>query len=78
MFLPFIAHPAYVGHRVRVVPALAGREAAQSIRRAGWTLAQDDRIVAHQDIEPVARLDVEFAARRARHDDLVLGAYLDA
>ena len=78
MFLPLIAHPADVGNWVRVVPALAGREASQSIRRTGWSLAQDDRVVRHQHIESVSGFYAEIAPCLARNDDLVLGADLDA
>jgi hypothetical protein len=78
MGLPFISKSADEGHRVRVIPALAGGKAAQSVRRARGSLAQDDRIAGHEDVKSVARLDVELAARLARHDDLVLGADLDA
>jgi hypothetical protein len=69
---------ADVGHRIRVVPALAGGQAAQSIRRTGWSLSQDDRIAGQEDVEAIARLDAEFAARLAWYDDLMLGADLDA
>jgi len=78
MGLPLISKSTDIGHRVRVVPALAGGEAAQSIRRSGWSLSQDDRIARHDDVEAIARLDTKIAPRLARNDDLVLGADLDA
>jgi hypothetical protein len=41
-------------------------------------LAEDDHAVGDSDIQPIARLDPEVAARHAGDDDLVLGTYLDA
>jgi hypothetical protein len=78
MFLPLISKSSYVRDRVRVVPALAGGKAAQSIGWARWPLAQDDRIAGHEDVEAIARLDAQFAAGVAGHDDLMLSGNLDA
>lgn len=76
--LPLVSKSAHVGHRVRVVPALARREAAQPIRRSGRALSKHDRVIDERDVQPIARGDAEPSACLAWHDDLVLGADLDA
>ena len=78
MGLPFISKSADVGYRVRLIPALAGGEAAESIRGAGRSLAEDDRIVGHEHVEAVPGFDAEIAPGLARNDDLVLGTDLHA
>ena len=74
----FIAEPADEGDWIRVVPASTGCEAPKPVRWPGRSLAQDDDVARHQDIEPVASPDPELPARLAGDDDLVLGADLDA
>jgi hypothetical protein len=76
--LRLLAQSADIGHRVGLIPALAGRQAAESIRGAGRSLAEDDRVVRHEHVEAIPGLDPEIAPRLARHDDLVLSADLDA
>jgi hypothetical protein len=76
--LCFIAQSAHEGDGIRVVPPSTGCQPSQPVRWPGRSLAQDDHAVSHAYVEPVARLDPEFTARFARHDDLVLGTDLDA
>jgi hypothetical protein len=76
--LRLVTQAADEGHRIRVVPASPGGESAQAIGRAPWSLAEDDRIIDHFDVQPVAGFDAEIAPRLARDDDLVLGADLYA
>jgi hypothetical protein len=84
-FLPF-RHPSvhlialrpHIRDGVAAGPRLAGPEATEAVRRASRTRSKDDQTVVDQDVEPVARLDPERGSRLARHDDLVLGADLDA
>ena len=76
--LCFVAQSANEGDGIRVVPASTGSQPSQPVRWPGRSLAQDDDVVRHHDIEPVAGLDPELAARLAGDHDLVLGADLDA
>jgi len=78
MGLPFISKSANVGHWIRLIPALAGGEAAKSIGGACGSLAQDDGIVGHEHVEAVPGFDAEIAPGLARNDDLVLGTDLHA
>ena len=76
--LPLISKSAHVRHRVRVVPALSRRQAAEPVGGAGRSLAQDDRVIGHDDVQAVACLDTQFAPSLAWDHDLMLGTDLDA
>jgi hypothetical protein len=73
-----IAKPPHEGDRIRLIPTPADGEAAKAIRRSTRPPPQDDRVIRHDDIQPVARLDAERSASLAGHNDLVLGTDLDA
>jgi len=74
----FIAQSADEGDRIRVVPASTGSQPSQPVRRPRRPLAENDRVVRHDDVEPVAGLDPELPSSLAGNHDLVLGADLDA
>ena len=76
--LGLVAQPSNERDRIRFVPSLAGRKPSEAVRRPRWPLAQHDRVAGDLDVEPVAGFDTQLPACFARHDDLVLGADLDA
>jgi len=76
--LCFIAQSADEGDRIRVVPTSTGSQPSQPVRWPRRSLAEDDRVVRHHDIEPVAGLDPELPSSLTGNHDLVLGADLDA
>jgi len=72
-----IAQSADEGDRIRVVPTSTGSQPSQSV---GWPcrpLAEDDRVVRHDDVEPVAGLDAKLPSSLTGNHDLVLGADFD-
>ena len=78
MILPLIAQPSNECDRIRLVPTLARGKPSQPVRGPCRTLAKDDGVAGDLDVEPVAGFDAQFPTSRARNDDLVLGADLDA
>jgi hypothetical protein len=63
---------------VGLVPALALRDPAKALESGPGATAEDDCVVHDLNCQAVARLHAEPPPRLARHDDLVLGADLDA
>jgi hypothetical protein len=78
MVLRFTAEIADEGHRIGRIPAAALGDAAKALGRVQGAAPEDERRVVDRDVEPVTRPDPEPPPGLARHDDLVLGADLDA
>jgi hypothetical protein len=78
MALRFTAEIADEGDRIRSVPAPALGDATEALGGARRATAQHDCPVRDRDVEAVAGPDSQRAPGLARHDDLVLGADLDA
>jgi hypothetical protein len=78
VLLELVTHAAQIGIRVGRVPALSRAETAQPIGRFRRSLAENEPVVLHPDVEPVASLDAKAAACLARDRDLVLGTDLCA